>query len=324
MECARGFIGIRAACSPTTPASGLYIEDLEGIDVPRIQDVNSGKWKDSEQAVEEKLLHAARLVLEEVRMGLEPIWIPELILETGIGGKFDASGFSTPGATPHGLRVRMVNNSIRVVRLNEIFLEFEDDFSEIITVTDGITTVTFNDAEEVIAPAGIRSRLEINFTSSTGIVEITYPGSGIRPRTGSTSETYLPRDCGHCGSSGYEAFTVRGYSNGTETTELYGIAARISVECAIEKALCLVLHHLKMPILYRLGIELLKEWEASSRMNFMTIHSKDWAKEKRAEWEEITYPRLMNSLLPGVGVWLKRVDKNCLNCGGLTYGYSHP
>lgn len=327
MECANGFIGIRQACASAgmdAPSSGLFIEDLEGISVASLEGVNTGKWDDAVDLVNQKTIHAARLVTEELRSYISPTFREELVLETGFGGKFDTEGYTALDPGDYGLRASMVNNNLRELRLEEIFLLFEADFSKAITITDGEISKTINSELAVIAKAGVQARIPIDFVSSTGQIDVIYEGSGTSPANGSTSSTQFLRDCKPCGSTGFENFTVKGHANLVEDDNLYGIRGRFAIDCSMEKALCLSISRLKMPILYRLGIELLKEWEASDRMNWLTIHGRDWALDKRAEWEEITYPNLMKQLSSGVAHWLKRVDKNCLKCGGTTYGYTHP
>lgn len=328
MTCAEGFIGIRQACTEAglgSPASGLYIEDLEGISVKNLEAINAGKWGGAVDMVNQKTQHAVRLVAEDLRARMEPRFQEELVLETNFGGLFDKDpNYNTLAANDYGLRAFMVNNNLRTLCVNEIFLLFEADFNKTITITDGTNTKTINSENEVIAKAGEVARIQVDFMSSNGLIDITYAGTGVSARSGSTSETQYLRSCSSCGSVGFENFTVKGLANDTEDDQLYGIRGRFSVECSMEKALCLSLHKLKMPILYKLGIELLKEWGASDRMNFLTIHSQEWALDKRAEWEEITYPNLMDQLASGVGYFLRRVDQNCFNCGGLTYGNTHP
>jgi len=329
MECASGFIGIRQACASagmSAPKSGLFIEDLEGISVKNLEGINGGKYDDAVDLVNRKTMHAARLVTEELRAYISPTFREELVLETGFGGKFETEEeYTALLDLEYGLRASMINNNLRELRLEEIFLLFEGDFSKEIEISDGVATIKINEGgTSVIAKAGEVTRIPVDFVSSNGQIDISYNGLGVSSRNGTTSSTQFLRSCSHCGSLGFENFTVKGIAGESEDEELYGVRARFSIDCSMEKALCLSLSRLKMAILYRVGIEILKEWEASDRMNWLTIHSRDWALEKRAEWEEITYPNLMKTLSSGVAHFLKKVDKNCLNCGGTTYGYTHP
>ena len=86
----------------------------------------------------------------------------------------------------------------------------------------------------------------------------------------------------------------------------------------------MLLRRLRWAVLYQFGVEVLDEWLATSRMNYMGIHGKEWAAEKRPEWQNEVEVKLEQQA-PHLATLIEKLSPECTRCGrGLTLGYAVP
>lgn len=301
MKCLENYIGVRSLwehCEKPPSISGLYLEDLEGMTLSRIADIEYGKAQNAAKFFEQIVIRSGRVMIEEVKIHLQNYLRPNAAIDFGRIGKFSSQ---TCGAGELELNT-CLGNLQRFV-LESVVLKFDTTATITLTLTDGSHTET----------------KEVDVIADT---EITVPWFYI----GKTNNITITTDAiGYSGSIARE----HSYRNGgaiccnQTSNKVCGISANYTIQCDFDAILCAALPHLNMPYLYSVGIEVLKEWEASDRLNFLTIHGAEWAAEKRDEWQ-VKRNEFINASISGIAKFLQSLDRKCVNCGGYSYGYTHP
>ena len=183
-----------------------------------------------------------------------------------------------------------------------------------ILISDGITQKEL----EVNLQAGVPTEVFVGFSGITDWVTIKWNTSDIRPAASSIRKSITNGFCGYCGS-GDAPIYIQGLNGNQRGYSSYGIQAHIQLKCDLKKAFCHLLDDLKFAILYKAGIQILKEWQSSTRLNFITIHSEEWLQMKLPEWEELTYPKYLNSGVQNILTYLDRMDSRCFQKNGWKY-----
>jgi hypothetical protein len=307
MECIENYIGIRTLvdnCDYPPSVSGLYLEDLEGMTAANLAAIETGKVQNIATMFERLLERSGRLLSEEVKIAILPQLRTEAAIEGGRIGKFKNT---TCGASELNLKTCL--GALQRLVIESVTVKFAATGTQTITITDGDHTETF----DVVTVSGEENTVPLMYIAKTDNVVITCPATGYKGSIGNAwrFKNHLNNGCWSC------------LCCNTTAKELCGISANFTVQCDFDRLICILLPHIKMPLLYSLGIEVLKEWESSTRLNFLTIHGKEWAAAKREEWQA-KRNEMLNAAMTGIIKMLQEVDRDCVICGGFSYGYSHP
>lgn len=307
MQCLDNYIGIRALtenCGAPSSVSGLYLEDLEGLTLSKLASIETGKQMDARVLFAQLLNRAGRQMLEEMKILLMPYLRMEASIEGGWLGKFGEATCAESKAelkTCHGRLARFVLEKVRV--------KFNHTGEVVLTLTDGQHTET----KTITTEAGVEQELQWFYVAKTENVTITAPVEGY---AGTLQGGWkMGERCGDC--------LYRFVCCNQTTRMACGITVQFTVQCDFEKMLCAALPHLNQPLLLSLGCEVLKEWEASDRLNFLTLHGKEWAAAKHDEWT-MKRNEMLNAATQGIARMLQSMDDKCVTCGGYSYGYQHP
>ena len=307
MECLENYIGIRTLvdnCDYPPSVSGLYLEDLEGLTMGKLASIETGKVQSAVTMFERLLERSGRLLSEELKIAMLPQLRSEATIEGGRIGKFNSN---TCGSSE--LTLETCLGSLQRFVIESIAVKFDATGNQTITITDGqhVTTLT------VATVAGVEQEVPLMYVAKTKKVVITSSATGYTANIGKAWKTRHNMNDG----------CWRYVCCNTINRKGCGIAANFSVQCDFDRLLCALFPHLKMPLLYSLGVEVLKEWESSDRLNFLTLHGNEWATEKKAEWTT-KRNEMLNAAMTGIIQTLQAIDRDCVICGGYSYGYSHP
>lgn len=320
MECLSNFIGISAACTPTASKSGLYIEDYPGFSIKTLAQIEGGKYL-TVQAMLNRKLTVVGLELSDMLSSLLQGVVIEQAADFLISKSFCEDYFAQQDGTP-GLRIEKGMTALSKLYVPRFY------FKSHVAVTDLV--VTISDAErsetfEVTANADEEVVIECNFLSSQRKIDITYTSSntpsdsGVAPYTQNIGEyhTFDYSDCDSC--CGHRYLKIHGLDfNGSEKSVYYGIRADIELICDKEKMVCLIAPQNKSLIFKMTIIQVLKEWIASDRFNFLAMNSKEWAKEQIAILQsEIADLWFGNG--DGIKNLLVNTEKKCFKCTSYEY-----
>lgn len=320
MECLSNFIGISASCTPTASKSGLYIEDFPGFSIKSLSQIEGGKYLTVQAMLNRKLTVVGLQLSDMLSSLLEDVYI-EQAADFLISKSFCEDYFYQEDGSP-GLRIEKGMTALSLLYVPRIY------FKSHIAVSNLVITVSDSSRSEIFtidALADEEVTIEVNFLSSQRKIDITYSSTddvsslGVAPYTQSIGEYHVfdYADCDSC--CGHRYLKIHGLDfNGSEKSVYYGIRADIELVCNKEKMVCLIAPQNKTLIFKLTIIEVLKEWIASDRFNFLAMNSKDWAKEQITILNnEIAELWFGNG--PGIRNLLMNTEKKCFKCTGYEY-----
>ena len=308
MSCTENFIGVRG-CTETVPKSGYYIDDLEGINLTNIADISSDQ--SARALIDAKIAFAIKQTATDVMAHLPNLDF-NAFAETmqsycfsGLPVNQTASQTITKNAyyAPMG---KLSLNRI-IIKLNQDLLGAVVDVSDGSQVLQSFTVDIAQDIEYVID--------DMSIISDTGVLNVSIQGGAY--------DCYQAPKSLFAWRSGVYAKCCRRAceSKFLEASQGVGVVMDASVICSPDLVLCRLLHPLKDAILYRCGIELLNEWIATDRVNFLAVNGQDWAAAKIQEWRQIYAEKVDYALTSRALKNLQAIDDICFECGANKFGY---
>lgn len=327
MNCLKNFIGMRQACAgghAPAPRSGMYIEDYPGITRTALQAIEPGVWLNAQAFLDAMVASAWTNVVEvDARAAIEDYIVPAEALEVGRVGVFSESTLP-PVGTRRGLRIRKNAGSLSKLLISSVTVRADLAGTFALTITDGTTPATF---DVVISADRVGHDVTewVHYETAAASVDITITDAGFVPYTGSTQQTRHFSSCRGCdnGVSTYAAISGRGLTAAGETDAVQGISANVALTCDIAPAVCLLATRLKVPIFYATVMQILRNWEATPRMNFYAQHKAEWLEREWHRLSEERYPQAWDLHAKGLARFASQLDPLCVDCGTgtrLVYG----
>jgi hypothetical protein len=313
-SCFEDFILLAQGCSQNLSKSGLYVENLEGMSLKKTAAMASTSYQSANDLVHDKLMHSFNLLEIELQNALSrfgrymPVY-PEIREFCSI------SNYTNPPApVQRGLKLTRYKN---VNPFGQIFI----DVVYVKVKTSINTNIIFKDENgntvHTIAVSLLSNEIKevpVNKGFNQSILYILLDNTNI--------ETYQTQ-CGFDGTGGccgalkssrpWKAFAVQGYDSTQTGSNSFGLGLRAGLKCSMKLAMCNILDYIKVPVLYTLGAELLKEYISTDRINFLTIHNKDWAAEKVEEWQEKAKELLASNIMSIMNNLID-YDPRCIVC----------
>lgn len=328
MECLTGFFALSKSCSSQVPKSGLYIDMLEGMNLKSISNIETGKFLTAQKFIDQKMI----LIGEKWKTDFADMLFGDMVesaMDSIISKNF-CDDYNTGQAGTAGLKIEKIPTKLSSLFIPRFYFKSHTPANELpITVSDSTRSEVFY----VTANADEEVAVEINWHSSQNTVSITFDDSTvgpsqqlIEPYTGAIAyfNHWFYNGCTGCTSKSSRYLKISGIDyNGNSISNYRGIRADVLLNCDREKMICLVAMEQKVVLLYMLGIEILNEWEAGDRFNFLAIHGKDWAKEKKIAWQESIDRSNFNNG-KGIRNLLRKHEKECFICNSGKYVYSLP
>lgn len=316
--CLDNLIGVKNPCNPgaTPPESGLYINDLPGITLNGAGDIRNTEQESAYNFLESLVSRSMTLMQSELADILRGSmkWLP--ITEANEVGRWDAEEYIASENVNKGVEICIRNSALSEIRVHRLRLLTNTTINgkQISIKSNGVVT---NYSVDLVA--GEVATLDINATFEDSIW-VYWNTSDIAPN----DSDYDRSTCKNCGERRAKALylknaIVRGKTDGdTQTNKSYGISVDFSVECSELRALCKLKNKLGQIALYRAGIEFMKEWIASDRLNTVALLRRDYAEDMLdpeidhsfvSEYRKLTTVFANNS-----ANMLKRMDGSCFQC----------
>ena len=309
LACYEDFIGIRSACTPTTPKSGLYIEDLPGIDVKRAANMASDL---NGVALIEKCIRVACDQTTEDILNYAPEADKPIMFST----KRASYLYTVPKFRED---VVLATNEARTIeyeiRRPDLYKFSRIGFKAIViqSQTTGAIMFTFRENGVVKATANvntvagqtIRHEVDITLDGYKASVSANFDGHDVR-------RLWLPYDnCIPCGRTkgGYTDPQTSLYISGTDS-----FAVELASDCDLDRAKCFILPYVKYAVLYRAAMNLALEGNLSDRGNFYVFGTNF---EEMYKYFEAEYNSRLRAAFPTVKRLLKNQDINCFECAGV-------
>lgn len=319
MDCLNGFFALSKSCQVELPTSGLYIDSLEGISLKSLSNIVGAEKLTAQKLVDEK----TQLIGELLKSGPSKYLFQSVVdhsVDSLISKDFKKDGQLESEAITRGLRLEKKRGKLTVLKVDRIYFKSATAVTALeITVTDGVNPKVY----ELTAEANEEIEIEANYSTNGLQIDITYDSETVEPYTGTVCpyNTFVDSDCIGCG--GCKSLKIRAIEGDGLVLNYRGIRVDASVMCDREKMVCLIANDQKLPIMYLVGAEILKEWIGSDRINYITINSKEWAEKKIVEWEQKGW-ELLHENSQGIIKYLKQAEPKCFICQGFKYGFNIP
>lgn len=282
MECFENFILSQQICTDEgetlSPSSGLYIENLEGISIQTAAAIADGKYKTGRALIAAKVEFA----LKKLKVDVEKCLTSRSVKFTGAQTfspkcKFTKDCHETTAAERGLMLSQNVASKYTAIRFDKILIQSCNEVDNVdVVLCDGygveIKRWTINLKANRTYPINAQG---IKITTNTAYISIA--DERVKPAV-----TVCGANCG-CSKTG--VISRRGYDDTGETDSTFGVAVCGAVVCCFDTLFCEYLQDFKWAALYAAGIEILKEFGSSDRLNYVTCYGVEWAEIKLIEWE---------------------------------------
>lgn len=334
-QCFENYIGIRGHCDTDPPLSGLYIDDLEGITVATASKIADGSvYGTGVEYLKAKIHQGIMLSLDEFKQYAAPLYTIRTVLNMSTPGQFNTtylastladrgvkitkrkahycSGCSGSNGDPIDMQRMFISKVTVLVNTSiankEIFIE------------DGANTTTINTGPLV---AGIPKQVAVNYRAENAEIFMYMNNVDVDVNQGAVNSYYY-NNCATCGYYKHNDpnLLVQGFDGVNNTNFLYGLNPEVKIDCSEEMLWCALADKLKYVLWYRAGIEVVKGWLASDRINMATMYNTDIAKMLLETWTaeyQTKYTYLQNSIRE----FLNQFDGSCINCRGMKMQYTY-
>jgi hypothetical protein len=322
MNCLDNVIGIDKKCTPTTPSSGLYIQDLPGITLKVANAAANEETISGIRLIEDKISFAQNALLSHLRMHFANKLNVKSIIENDTIGFYqrDLTSVALEAGKYKGIKARLDHPNLEFF-IGKIFLQLSQAVTTDILIIDLMTGETL-DTLPITTVANVPTSITVNKSYSSNRQRKSL-FIGIDSEVSNTFKTIVSSNsnCSSCGETGYSnkyiSFNGAKVSTGSQKIELNvesnsgtnGLSLEYSLNCSVESFLCGMANQLAWPLLHKVGAELMTELIYSKRLNSIVVLDKTDHKELLAKFEA-EYIASMTALIDNI----KLPNDICFSC----------
>lgn len=311
-SCFENYIGVKCL-TQSTPKSGLWINDLEGINLRFASDVADSGYLSGLQLLEEKIRFATELVLSEISGYTSPFFRINSVLDELFIGEY-LTGYTAPDAFDKGVKLTTKNSRMIRIKVNRIKIKIQEaNLDYFVKISDGINATLFPFKTDANGEAEIFP----NYLSTSAEIYVTLDNSTINPAI-----TNVKQGCS-CFSKSSQYLLANGWGGSGVSTSSFGLEVQANAECSMNELACVIAQQLRFPILYKSGLEIVKEAKASDRLNSVTLlddEKIDFLIEEFSTQYKLHFQNVVQTL-PEL---LKRIDDICVICNQSRWVYGTP
>ena len=309
--CLNNFIGVR--CLSVDPKSGLWINDLEGINLRYAADVADSDHVSGLKLLEDKIRFATTLVINDLAQYALPYFRMNSIVDELSVGEFQSTNL-VPAAADRGIKYKITDSRLLRIRIRKIkFKAVEVATAGNVKIIDGNTTTLF----PFITDANGEAEIDANYLSKTSEIIVTVDNTLFN-----VNNSLVKSSC-NCYHKRSEFINAWGWNGSGNSSSSYGLSIDSTAECDNGEFACVISHKLGLPILYRSGIEIVKEGITSDRLNSMTLLDTEKGEFLIEEFER-QYKDQMKILVATLPELMKRIDDICVVCNQSRFVYGTP
>jgi len=312
MECLNNVVGIRCVGGPA-PSSGLYISDLEGINIKRASQIADSSFTSGLDLLTQKLSFAQKAVLSDIEAAFLPFFRMNSIIDELKIGVFKNSYLSA-SANSRGVKFKTRNSRLMRIRIKTIEIDIQEaDTTSTVTIQDGNDSFDY----EFTTDENGKAVVVAEYLSKTNQVFVTISDAAITPR-----DAAIKSGCS-CYHKSTEFLIGWGWNGSSQTTSSFGLCVQALSECNNDEIVCLLSSKLGMAILYKAGYQIVKEWIASDRLNPVTMID-DGTEEFLLDEFERQYKKEIKTIVATVPRFMATIDEVCVVCNQSKYVESTP
>ena len=264
-KCFDNYITIKG--SGVTPTSGLYINDLPGINLRSAANVADSEYQSGLVFLQDKISFATQLCVEELRTYFLPYFRINSIVDDHRFGVFKTAALN-PQASERGIKLKRHSSRMLKLRVERIKIKLQQvGFVHSVEITDGNVQTSYDFKTDLNGEAEI----DLSYLATEKEIFVTMDNAAINPIDATIKKA--------CNCYAHKGRYISGYGwNGTGTaSSTFGLQVDVSAPCDEDEFACAIIHRLKFPILYRAGIEIVKEMIATDRLNSFTLLDQETA-----------------------------------------------
>ncbi len=312
MDCLNNIVGVKCSGGPS-PLSGLYVEDLEGINLKTASDIADVRYHSGLDLILKKLSFAQKEVVTDIQAAFLPYFRINTLIEEFKIGQFKTS-FAIASPNERGAKFKTRNSRLMRIRIKTIEVQIQEpDTTSTILIKDGETTTPIEFTSDAMGNATIQA----NYLSKTNEVFVVIEDINVTPK-----QTQLKPGC-NCYNKTSEFLIGWGWNNGATSTSTFGLVIQAVAECDNEELVCLMSSKIGFLILYKTGIQIVKEWIVSDRLNPVTIID-DGTEEFLLDEFERKYKQHKKTFVESVPRFMSTIDEVCVVCNQSKYYESTP
>ena len=297
MACIDNFITYRG--SGVTPTTGLYVNDLYGVNLSKMDGVANTDYLDTIEFITRKIAMSLSYVAIELKRYVMPYFKLNSVVGHYKGGQFDEDlEYHTAVAADRGIRVDIAETTLSQILVNRVRIRADSAGDFNVVVTDGEETTNY----PVTLVAKEEQDVEINQTCNNKRIYIT-----VNNIAGSEGDAEM--SC----CSGYDIMDVTGWTGTGVSSHHYGLIADVTVICSSADLFCLMKDQLAFPVLYRFGIELAQEALETDRFNYFSLVRRDELNELLEKYKD-DYDKEMKTVARTIPKLLRKLDDYCISC----------
>lgn len=328
LSCLDNIIGISPTCVSANfpaPRSGLYVTDLEGITVALASKIVSGEDVNGVNLLKKKIDFAVGLVWDDMYLYLKDYFKINEYLNFITAGNFTPNRFLSPFNAYRGLQIKKIKRDSRMVTIKRVKILSGTTLNNVeLRIIDG----TYQTSIPVNLIAGQILEVELNYKAIFDEVYITLDNALISVSEGTIDENNSKGGCGcrntyttvKSPNSPETGIQVLGWSGAATDNKSYGLSVDIEMKCEIEKFACTIADSLKYILLYKAGIEIVKEWMHSNRVTQATTVDVDQAVYLLDSWQKI-YDSKYKTFVDRIRPLINSLGDPCVECKGVSYVY---
>jgi hypothetical protein len=306
-NCFDNFIGIKCV-SPTQPKSGLFIDDLEGINLRFAADVADSGYQSGIALVESKINFATQIVLDEIAKFTMPYFRMNSLIDSLNAGDWQPS-FLIPNSNERGIRITTRESRMVRIRVQSVQIRIvEAVYSGNITITDGIFTTQYPFTTDLNGFAEIFP----DYLSDGAEIYITTDNTSIN-----VNNTKIKSSC-NCTTAKSRFLLGNGWNGVSTSSSSFGLSVNVAAECSLDEIGCILAQKIRFPILYKSGIEIVKEAKTTDRLNSLTLLDGEKCDFMLAEFEK-QYQSHFETAVQQLPALFARIDDICITCNQSRY-----
>jgi len=291
--CLQDWIGVQG-CSGSTSDSGVYINDLPGIELRNLDEIANEEQVNFIGAWAEIQRRALNRFQTDVIAGLNKKYRLKMLTQTvEMGGEIDTATVTAAAAQMRGFTLELTYpatnwyqpsnmQSVSVQKL-QLYLPAPANLNVKIYDLDLGTTLY---TKALVGVAGW-NEWTVNQTFTANRLYFAYDSTAVNSVKKDVTQYQAYSwfcNCGGLLRGAYSTTAAPTTIAEPNTVNSYGLSAIFSVKCTYDKLVCNNKETFTQPLLYCLGIEVMTETIYSPRMNRWTTTDKAKAKMLRQEY----------------------------------------
>ena len=174
-NCLEDFIGVK--CLTANPKSGLWINDLEGINIRMAADIADSGYISGLQMLQSKINFASELVIQELSGFLLPYFRVNSVLDELLVGDFNANYLAST-SNDRGIKAIVKNTRMMRIHVGEVKIRIQQANTTLsFEIVDGLNTTSFSFSTDANGEASVFA----NYMSHGREIYIVMDNSTINP-----------------------------------------------------------------------------------------------------------------------------------------------